>query len=175
MLGLLRRCSLISLIIGGVLCSPECRADTMREAQEEAAKIVKGMLLPLADGTSMGWNYRERSFGIAPSSHYWHHSEFKWDVVEEPLTAADRLNGLTWKGTIKLTTAAYRDLYELEESPRCWSLWRDLSPDNSPRWSLQKVRGEWQPKFHSTQALEGNRLPTQGDADRVLKFPPCRP
>jgi hypothetical protein len=170
----LGRCSLRWLIIGGVLWGCEARADTTSEAQAEAARIVSSMVLTLPDGTTMAWNYRQASSGSGPSSQYWHHSEFKWAVVEELLTAADRLNGLTWKGTIKTTIAAYRKAYESEPSTPCWFPWGDMSSDHSPKWSPWKVRGQWETQFHSSEALEGNRLPTQEVADRALKLPPCR-
>jgi hypothetical protein len=173
MLGALQRCSLRWLIIGGVLWGFESRADTTTEAQAEAARIVSSMVLTLPDGTSMAWNYRQASFGVGPSAQYWHHSEFKWAVIEEPLTPADRLNGLTWKGTIKTTIAAYRKAHEREGAAPCWFRWDGISSDHSPKWSLWKVWGQWETQFHSSDALEGNRLPTQEIADRALKFPPC--
>jgi hypothetical protein len=175
MLGSLRRCSLMFLIIGEVLCSSECRADTASEAQAEAAKIASVLVLPLPDGKSMGLRYREAMYGVEAAANYLQYSEFKWTVIEEPLSAADRLNGLTWKGTITWTMAAYRDLSENSYSARCWRPWRDLSPSSSPKWSLQKVRDQWQNTFLGSDSMVGNKLPTQADAERVLRAPLCTP
>ena len=168
----LHRCGLGLLMVAA--CTLDGRADNLSEAQAEAARVVAGMILTLPDGTSMAWNYQQASPGIGASSRYWHHSEFNSTVVEEPLTPADRLNGLTWKGTIRTTIAAYRRAYELGSVEACWTRWEDLTPERSPKWLLRKVGGQWQAQLDSTDALEGNRLPTQAVADRALKFPLCR-
>jgi hypothetical protein len=178
MLGIFRHCCLSWLAVGIVSCIFEARADTTSEAQAEAARIVSSVILTLPDGTSMGIDYTRLQFSSDWSARYWQHSEFRWTLVEEPLSAADRLNGVTWKGTIKSTVAAYRELYESSSySPWCWNSWRDISPEFNLNWSLQKIRGQWSLKGAPStgQRLVGNKLPTQAEADRVLGLPPCPP
>jgi len=169
MIRTLRFCSTVLLFVGGVLCGFVSRADTTSEAQAEAAKIVEELVRPLSDGTSMGMEER-RPFGAAPTALYRQYSEFNWRLVEEPLSPADRLNGLTWKGRINWTMAAYREL-STSASPKCWSSWRDVSPSSSPQLSLRKVRGQWEKSPRDSSM--GNKLPTQAEADEALRLPFC--
>jgi hypothetical protein len=176
MLGTLQRRRLGWLVVWTLSCASDSRADTMSEAREEAARIVSSVILTLPDGTSMGMSEIRVPMSSNWSTRYWHHSEFKWALVEEPLSAADRLNGMTWKGEIKSTMAAYRELFESSSAlfNPCWFPWQDVRPEGNLKWSLQKIRGQWKSNLDgATSLLVGNKLPTQAEADRVLKLPLC--
>jgi hypothetical protein len=62
----------------------------------------------------------------------------------EPITEADRLNGLEWHGVVRFTALAYRvhGTSRPGEAPQ-WSPWRDGAPTNSDR-QLEKRQGKWQ-------------------------------
>ena len=138
---------------------------------------MSSVILMLPDGSSMGMEIIGSPYDSNPSRHYWQHSEFKWTVAEQPMSAADRLNGMTWKGSIRSTMAAYRELFELStDSSRCWYPWSDLPTDHNLKWSLHKARGQWKSVLEGvgiSRTLVGNALPKQADAERVLKLPLC--
>lgn len=68
-------------------------------------------------------------------------------VEEIVLSAADKLNGINWKGVVEFDCKAYRFLMLESEEPK-WSMWIDGGPVNDRKnalmsISLTKNNGQW--------------------------------
>ena len=143
------------------------------EAETEATKTMQGLVQKLSNGTWMSRSYVNYQTGNWLAT-YWQYNNFKWSVQADQPTGADRLNGISWKGSIESLIDAYRDLSEssLNAKP-CWTSWKDMSPANNPKWILQKVNGQWKAsQWHGSVPI-GDSIPAQEEADAALKLPSC--
>jgi hypothetical protein len=155
--------------------------DITDEATAEADRVIKSAILRLPDGTSISRTFSRMELSSKWFADYWQYSSFTWTLVSEPLTRADQLNGITWKGTINSKIDAWRSLHDdahfREDSHPCWQSWRDMPPDKNFKWSLQKINGQW--KFYRIDdpslvpAPMGDEAPKQQDAEGALKRPNC--
>src|ERR1700676_3643178 len=97
-------------------------ADDLTSAKAEAGKILHAVILALPNGTFMTY-YPNGNESVRTPNYVNFHS-LKWNVYTVNLTAAQRLNGWTWNGTIGTTVDALRSATDTASS-HCWQPWGD--------------------------------------------------
>jgi hypothetical protein len=132
-----------------------------------AVKIVRATVLALPNGTFMSYSSGN---GLIRTANYVNFHSFKWNIYSVGLSAAQRLNGWTWSGTIGTTIDALRTATDAAPS-NCWRAWEDKQSQDY--YTLTRDSGVW--KNQPPPFLEGYKAPTLQDAERVLKFSKCRP
>jgi hypothetical protein len=123
----------------------------------------------------------------SPSITRYEFDGFHWETIEEQLTHADQLNGITWKGKIGVKFAASRtsltDRYS--NAGPCWKPWQDVpkwtdGPPYDFTWSLQHINGNWHTSREDSKhwfswAFGGEDATTlnEQEVSQALSFAPC--
>jgi hypothetical protein len=111
-------------------------SDGMDQAKAEAQRFIQSQFATRADGMAFSYeppNPKEPR-GYSTGTNYWQLDGFSWQVYEETPTHVDKLNGITWKGSIGANLAAYRSARESDglgalNPPPCWRDW-----SSPPKW-----------------------------------------
>ncbi|MEH2546676.1 hypothetical protein V1283_003321 [Bradyrhizobium sp. AZCC 2262] len=174
------------------LATSEASSGEKDKAKPEADRFIKDRFTIRQDGSV----FSRRQVGPIPgmgdpwSESLWQFDGFSWELYEEGLSHADKLNGLTWKGFVGVKVKAYRTYYarhaEALAAKPCWRSWKDVPAwaDRAAydyKWPLQQINGVWkrQPE-NSGHWLDDNvipgedaKAPSEQDISRALSYPPC--
>ena len=108
---------------------PEESEDSEDEGQREAEKFWK----PYAP-TCSGITYMKSG-----KQGYIEMNGFRITAEYDPITQADRLNGIEAKGTSRIKSDTYRSFYDSK-----WHEWKNGSPTNLGRVAhFQRFKGQW--------------------------------
>jgi hypothetical protein len=123
-------------------------------------------------GYITGWSADGPGVAVTPD-RYGSVAEFdtvSWKAVREPLSQADRLNGLEWQGLTIVYAAAIREKFSLQDG---FGLWRTPAEDipEQPKGVfavvLAKTQGQWTYNGRPLAAIE----PVKVDCANPTVFP----
>lgn len=92
-----------------------------------------------------GTSYYSKNFTEAPKSRrralgYTEWKSYAFSLHERPLSTAEQLNGVQWKGVTYLSVSAYRMTDGLNGD---WGSWAP-GFEHSPETQISKINGKWQ-------------------------------
>lgn len=167
-------------------------SDALDQAKVEARRFIESRFTLRQDGTAFSYDDPGPApgFGDTYVISYWQLDGLRWEVLEETLTRADELNGVTWKGAISVKFAAHRTSAEKKGTdpfkPKpCWHRWEDTpkGKDNTPndmKWPFQLINGVWKISSEKSShwqpwAIGGERAkaPNEQEILHALNFALC--
>jgi hypothetical protein len=135
------------------------------EARAEAAEVVG----KVAQSNCGPDTFSKRSglhFGEIDIS-YWQYKGFSWKLKEDPLTEADRLNGIQWHGTLDIKARVYREYSRAFGDSESWSAWRNFSGVKI-QFVLTKAHGQWDVVPEDSLEPVGNEAPSCDELKAIL-------
>lgn len=129
---------------------PTTRSTPNSEAESKAGEYLERTVTRCGDGEYTIARWGEKFYGnLVQQSALLELKNPSPVVKETPLTPADKLNGIEWRGTLDVSAAAHR---QYDENVGRWSEWRDGVPQHPkvarsliglPDGEFYKKNGRW--------------------------------
>ncbi len=150
-----------------------------QQIKNKAATIVKKcFLIGCKTGSAFSWTKSGNDSGVGVYSIF----EIKglnWEIKTEKLTAADSLNGYSWRGYIKLRAQVFREfeifgqnVNDVSTHNKIWNKWHDF-PNGYYIITIEKINGIWKDyEVSGRNAIQiaGSTGPTCEDIKRETKL-----
>jgi hypothetical protein len=151
------------IILTGYNCKSAAPDANDIAAKEAFMKV--GQKFTYCGGTGSSLFLHEKGNAEEPMHMIYQLSDLHWSYYAAPITEADKLNGITWKGEIKFNSKAYRNSEGFNKgSTPSWNSWQDAPPDKPIFvFLVTKTGNNW--------TIVPNRLETDGNYRPVILVP----